>query len=244
MKRRVIAASLLVAAVSAVGLAGGWRTAPRPLGGEARFSRAQMYIEYNATAEDIGMQVSMDGEPWKELRVFRPDGRIILDIRGRRSLATQGFTELFFESSEPPLSQIPLPVFLARFPAGNYEFEGITIDGRDIEGVATFTHAIPDEPVVLQPEDGELQKADYTVVKWLPTPDPDGSRIVAYQITATQVLDVLPKRVFSAHVPASVLEMTIPPEFLQRGAHYELEVLAIEAGGNQTIHYREFDTAP
>ena len=75
-------------------------------------------------------------------------------------------------------------------------------------------------------------------------PDPAGSEIVAYQVIVTQLLDALPKRTFSVHVPASVTSVTVPSEFLQAGADYEFEVLAIEAGGNQTITSSTFSTQP
>ncbi|MFN0133841.1 MAG: hypothetical protein ACKVW3_15095 [Phycisphaerales bacterium] len=244
MNRKTLIGSLAsVGAVAVVGIGAAW--SPQPPGcGEVEFARTQMYIEYNATADDVGVQVSMDGEPWKELRVYRPDGRLIMEVKGRRSLALQGFTELFFESSEPPLSQVPLPQFFARFPAGEYEFEGRTIDGREISGVAEFTHAIPEEPVVIEPANGSTQDPKDTVVSWMAVPNPASSEIVAYQVTVTQILEVLPKRVFSVHVPSTVLEVTVPEEFLQYDAEYEFEVLAIERGGNQTIFAGEFVTLP
>ncbi|MFM9994307.1 MAG: fibronectin type III domain-containing protein [Phycisphaerales bacterium] len=241
MRVRVMAATMVGASVVAMGL-GGWS---RLAGGDpVEFARTQMYIEYNASAGDIGVQVSMDGDPWRQLRVFRPDGKLIMEVKGKKSLALQGFTELFFESSEPPLATLPLPVFFARFPAGCYEFEGVTIEGEEIEGTAHFTHAIPQKPVVLAPVEGSVQNASNTMVVWLPVPNPAGSEIVAYQVTVTQVLDVLPKRVFSVHVPAGTASMKVPQQFLQKGAEYEFEVLAIEAGGNQTIHAGFFSTAP
>lgn len=240
--RMLFLVGLLVPLLALVAVLGGAGMQPSPAGEGVRFARTQMYIEYNATAGDVGMQVSMDGEPWKELRVYRPDGRLIMEIKGRRSLALQGFTELFFESSEPPLSQVPLPIFLQRFPAGEYDFDGITLNGREIEGVATFTHAIPHEPEVLLPKENSVQNPKNTMVAWEPVMDPPGSEIVAYQVTVTQVLDVLPKRVFSVHVPADTLNVTVPPEFLQYDAIYEFEVLAIETGGNQTIHRGNFTT--
>src|SRR5919109_5155562 len=62
------------------------------------FSIAKMIIEFNATDEDVGVQVLLDGEPYKRLKIFRPDGREMLDLRAIRSLEEQGLTELFFES--------------------------------------------------------------------------------------------------------------------------------------------------
>ncbi len=241
--RVIICAALVVPLFGLAAVLGGAGRNAAPKDHEAEFARTQMYIEFNATDEDIGVQVAMDGEPWRELRIFRPGGRLIMEVKGRRSLQLQGFTELFFESSEPPLAQLPLPVFFARFPAGEYEFEGRTIDGRDIEGTAIFTHAIPEKPQILTPAEGSSQNPDSLTVAWLPVPDPDGSEITAYQCTVTQVLDgVLPKRVFSVHVPADVVSVSVPPEFLQDNAEYDFEVLAIESGGNQTIHAGTFFT--
>jgi hypothetical protein len=44
-----------------------------------------------------------------------------------------------------------------------------------------------------------------------------------------------PLRVFTVDLPVSVSSLTISPEFLQSRTGYALEVLAIEASGNQTL---------
>ncbi len=241
MRGRMIAATMLGASLVAVGLGG---SSPFTAGDPVEFARTRMYIEFNASAGDVGVQVDMDGDPWRQLRVFNPAGKLIMEVKGKKALALQGFTELFFESSEPPLATLPLPVFFARFPEGEYEFEGVTIEGEEIEGTAIFTHAIPQKPVVLMPPQGSVQDPKNTVVVWLPVPNPPGSEIVAYQVTVTQDLEVLPQRVFSVHVPAGTMSVKVPPQFMQKDAEYEFEVLAIEAGGNQTIHAGTFTTAP
>ncbi len=242
MRGRVIAATMLGASLVALGL-GGWSRLA--VGEPAEFDEARMFIEYNATAGDVGVQVFLDGEPWKRLRVFNPAGKLILQITGRHALAQQGLTELFFESSEPPLTTLPLPVFFARFPKGEYEFVGVTIEGEVIEGTADFTHRIPQEPVVVLPVPGQMQNPNNTVVVWLPVPNPPGGEIAGYQATVTlQDEEVFPLPIFSVHVPADVLSVKVPATFLKEGASYEFEVLAIEAGGNQTIHAGTFTTAP
>ena len=208
------------------------------------FEDARIIIEFNSTAQDVGMQMFIDGDPWKKLRVFDPNGKKILEIKGTGSLKKQGLTELFFESSEPPLSEFNLQQFLARFPEGIYELDGVTIDGEEIEGEATFTHIIPDAPVIVSPPDGSVQDPNNTVVDWNVVPDPAGSAIQAYQVIVTQILDVLPKRELSLFVPASVTSVKVPSEFLVHGADYDLEVLAIEDGGNQTITTSVFSTSP
>jgi hypothetical protein len=123
-----------------------------------------------------------------------------------------------------------------------YEFEGITTTGQEIEGEATFTHAIPDGPVLISPERGSEQDPENTVIEWKAVRDPKGSAIQAYQVIVTELLDVLPKRTFSVFVPGSTTSVTVPPEFMQDGAEYEFEVLAIEEGGNQTLSSRSFST--
>jgi hypothetical protein len=83
------------------------------------FSKTKMIIEFNSSANDIGVQVLLDGEPWQSVRVESPDGRRIMDIKTSQSLRQQGLTELFFESSEPSLDEVPLEEFLAIAQGGN-----------------------------------------------------------------------------------------------------------------------------
>ncbi len=238
MRRQSIALTGLVVPLAALVVGSG---APDD---EILFAQTHLIIELNDTAGDVGVQVFLDGDPWRQLRVFNPSGRRILEIRGTGSLELQGLTELFFESSEPPLSELSLEEFKRRFPEGEYEFEGITIEGDFIEGTASFTHVIPDAPVVLSPPEGSMQNAANTVISWLDVANPPGSEITAYQVIVTDLVEVFPKRTFSVHVPAGTTSMTVPAEFLQLGADYEFEVLAIEAGGNQTITASFFSTMP
>ncbi len=243
LRTRLLAVAPLVLAALAVPMIVG-QAAPGGADGDLLFSDARMIIEFNDTDQDVGIQMFIDGGPWKLLRAFDPNGRKILEISGTKSLRLQGLTELFFESSEPELAEVPLKTFLARFPEGVYELEGMTIDGEEIEAEMSFTHAIPDGPVILSPVEGSLQDPGNTVVDWIDVPDPAGSTIEAYQVIVTQLIAVLPKRTFSVHVPASITSVTVPPEFLQPGAEYEFEVLAIEAGGNQTLTASFFSTSP
>ena len=225
----------------------GWTLGPPE---ELLFSKSRMIIEFNATANDVGVQVLLDGEPWKRVAAFSPNGLKILDIVGQRSLSKQGLTELFFESSEPSLDEVPLDVFLARFPAGEYDFEGITIEGEAIEGEATFTHVIPAGPEIVSPasanDDPPVVDPDDFVIEWEPVTETiTGSNdieIGGYQVIVEQID---PLRVYSIHLPASRTSVKVPAEFFeQRDTLHKFEVLAIEVGGNQTITEGEFVTAP
>ncbi|MFM9996619.1 MAG: hypothetical protein ACKVU4_12565 [Phycisphaerales bacterium] len=193
---------------------------------------AKLRIELNATAGDVGIQADIDGEPWERLIIEAPNGKKILDVRAKGKLESLGMTELFFESHEPSFDEVPLEDVLAMFPEGTYEFCATGTDGVEMEGEAIFTHMMPDAAVVLSPVDGSTQDPANMVVDWEPVTGPPGIEIVEYEVLVVQIS---PKRVLSAHVPASITSLTVPPEFLVAGQSYQFEVLAIEAGGNQTI---------
>ena len=233
-----VAFALIVSAAMASGGGGGGG------GAHAEFEDVRMIIEFNDTDQDIGIQIFIDGEPWQSVKVFDPNGHKIMDIKATRGIRKQGLGELFFESGEPTLDELPLEVFLARFPEGEYEFEGKLADGHRVEGEATFTHAIPQGPELISPAEGSEQDPGNTVVEWNDVPDPPGSTIVAYQVIVTLDSDDFPERELSMIVPASVTSVTIPAEFMQSGSDYQFEVLAIEAGGNQTISESSFSTSP
>ena len=109
-----------------------------------------------------------------------------------------------------------------------------------------LTHLIPAGPVILSPEDGEVVDPEDVVVTWEPvtlttafnTPQVPVT-IVGYQVIVTREE---PLRVFSVDVSAEATSVTIPPEFLEPGTEYELEILAIEESDNQTISLLFFET--
>jgi hypothetical protein len=204
------------------------------------FGRARMIIEVNGTDGDAGFQVFLDGEAWRKVKVNNPDGRTILDVKGKSAVNDFGLTELFSESKEPPFDEMPLDEFLALFPSGEYEFSGTTVEGVAMIGSATFTHAIPDKPTVIEPAGGAVLPTDAVVISWDPVADPPGSQIVGYEVIVAQEEPV--PRVFKTDLPTSKSTMPVPEEFLEDGTEYKFEVLAIEASGNQTITEGAFET--
>jgi hypothetical protein len=197
---------------------------------EVQLSVAKIYWEYNSTPSDLGVHVSLDGEDWKELAIVNPDGTTIFKVEGKGPYRDLGMTELFFEGAEPALSEFPLADLLDLFPEGVYEFEGKTVDGDEIEGEAVFTHAIPAGPVV----SADVGPGDSLVIHWEDvTGPPAGFPNLAIEIVGYQVL----VGSFQVTLPATANSVTVSPEFvdsLASGVH-PFEVLAIEAGGNQTI---------
>src|SRR5262245_12425918 len=146
-------------------------------GSKTPFEEASIYIEFNSTAQDAGIQVALDAEAWKNLTIVSPDGRNILAFGGKGSLKKLGLSEFFFESDEPGLDEQPLNDFLAMFPEGEYKFFGTTPDGQKLASTATFSHTIPDGPVIISPA---LQSRDDTVIRWSPVTYPPGITIASY----------------------------------------------------------------
>jgi hypothetical protein len=208
------------------------------------FEEARIIIEYNSSpsANDLGFHVFLDGEDWKTLKIVNPNGRTIFNVQGKGPYKDLGLTELFFEGAEPSLFEVPLAELLALFPDGIYEFEGRTVDGDEIEGEATLSHAVPAGPDVSDSDD-IVGPGNALTIRWDPVTekatDPAGGTfpdlpivVVAYQVIVDSFQVTLP-----ATDPPSPMSLTVPPEFvdsLEDGEH-QFEVLAIEEGGNQTI---------
>ncbi len=122
---------------------------------EIPFAEAFLFFELNDTDGDLGIHGKIDGGPWKEMEIEDPNERTLLNVRARGRLKRQGMTELFFESAEPCFPtddecDDPLDPddFFARFPEGEYEIEGETLEGDELENEVWLSHIIPAAPVV------------------------------------------------------------------------------------------------
>jgi hypothetical protein len=233
MKRRPIQ---IAAGVAALALLGGGalaldqrsEAAAKPV----RLADATIIVEVNATDGDAGLQVFLDGEPWRSMTITGPSGRTILAVEAKGRLEGYGLTELFSESSEPSFDVFPLKRFKALFPEGKYSFAGTTVEGKKVVGQARLSHDIPDGPEIVSPADGAVVAHDDVVARWNPVTTPAGIEVVGYRAIVGREE---PLRVLSVDLPASVNSVTIPSEFLEPGTEYKLEVQAIEASGNQTL---------
>lgn len=197
-----------------------------------RLADATMIVEVNATDGDAGLQVFLDGEPWRSMTISSPDGRKIVAIGAKGRLKHYGLTELFSESSEPPFGRLPLRRFKARFPEGRYTFVGRTVEGRRLLGSARLSHDIPDGPEIVSPAAGATVPRDNVLASWNRVAERGGVDIVGYRAIVERED---PLRVFSVDLPASATSVTIPSQYLESGIEYKLEVQAIEASGNQTL---------
>jgi hypothetical protein len=227
----IMAALVLVAGAALLGSSAA-RSSTSPSAKAVRLADATMIVEVNATDGDAGLQVFLDGDPWRSMRISGPGGWTFLDIEARGRLKGYGLTELFSESSEPAFKTFPLRKFKKLWPAGRYTFRGRTIAGKEATGRATLSHDIPTGPEISAPADESTVARDGVVARWDRGNQPRGVEIVGYRAIVTRED---PLRVFSADLSASVRQVTVPADFLERGTEYKLEVQAIEASGNQTL---------
>lgn len=200
----------------------------------------RLFFEYNYTDEDLGLQLELGAEPWKYLKIYDPDGDKILEVEGKNTLKDLGLSDLCFESNEPSFDEMSYEEILASFPEGEYRFVGRTIEGDKLVGTAELTHDIPDAPVISSPEeDEEIDPSDFEV-SWLPVTTPSGIQIEAYQVIVTNTDDEFFR--YDVRVPGDRTSLTVPEDFFEAGMEYELEVLAVEESGNQTISRLLFTT--
>lgn len=197
-----------------------------------RLAQSTLIVEVNATDGDAGLQVFLDGEPWRAMTISGPDGQAVLEVEGEGRLQNFGLTELFSESSEPPFDVFPLAEFKKLFPEGKYTFAGTTVKGQRLVGEARLSHDIPDGPEITSPEEDATVSRSNVVARWNAVAESGGIDIVGYRVIVTREN---PLRVFNADLPASARRMPVPAEFLQSGTEYKLEVQAIEESGNQTL---------
>jgi len=234
------------------------RPADAKPGQTTQIATAKLIIEYNATDQDIGVHGAFDDHGWKVLCVFDPTGRLVLKVSPESQLRDLTMAGIFFESREPPASEFSFADLEARFPEGEYTVRAESFDGQILVGSATFTHDVPAAPVIQTPElaadPRDARKAlvplQDLVVSWqdvTETVSGEPVDITGYEVIVTNEGAEDPNGfsvpIYDVHVPPSLNALRVPVEFLEAGTVYELEVLALEASGNQTITVGFFKTA-
>lgn len=227
-------------------------------GRTTKIASAKLIVEYNATDDDIGVHGAFDDHGWKRLCVFDPTGRPVLHVGPQGQLLDLTMAGIFFESREPPASEFSFADMQAAFPEGSYTVRGENLDGTTLVGSATFTHDVPAAPVVTAPTlaaDPRGTRAnpvplDGLAIDWnqvVSTVDGGPVNITGYEVIVTKEVADDPngfsRPMYDVHVPANVDRLSVPRAFLQRNTVYEVEVLALEVSGNQTITVGFFRTA-
>lgn len=226
------------------------------------FEEAELFFELNNTDEDLGIHSAVDGGPWKELEMEAPNGRKLLDIEVRSKLRRQGLTQLFYESAEPTFDELDPERFFARFPPGEYEIEGTTLDGEDLESIAELTHLIPAAPVatingegpaaICDEEDPEFDEdlipsvSPPITIAWPEATlshanlgSPRSSPIVVhnYEVVVEADIEIGGEEHFvktSTILPPGVTSYVVPNAFIALTDEWKYEVLVREESFNQT----------
>lgn len=224
--------------------------------GKSFAGEARLYIEHNATDEDTGFHGMFDQEGLSEGCIVTPDGTEVMFVNPTGKLDALGINQFFFESREPPNDEYSIADLKADFPEGQYRISGIDYQGEKRVGTATFTHAIPAKPSITAPRIvPEEEAASNTVrpqgvtVRWEPvteTIDGEPVTISGYEVIVTKEEHDDPHGLsrpeYDVHVPPDLHELSVPDEFFEPDTLYELEVLALEKSGNQTISVGFFTT--
>lgn len=236
---------------------------------EEPFGAAVIIIEL--TDNDIELQVFADAFDWNRLQIFDPKERLVFDTKARGRLRRQGgLSELAFASepshflNDEDEYDEEVEDFLKRWPQGYYEFEGQRLGGLGpLDSEAYLSHVLAALPEVTEPEEDAVVPFDEPLlIAWdpvteqytgedgtLPTFGDGTATIIEYQVIVAQEtpsrdqpwIDGDTRRAL-INVPGDVTEIMIPPEVLEPGATYEIEILAIEASGNSSIGVLDFST--
>ena len=226
-----------------------------PDGEVVEFADKEIFFEFNSTDLDLGLHIFFDAVGWEKVRVSGSDGKIF-QVDNGGSLKGIGSTEVFTESAEPPLDEENLEEemaeFLARFPEGEYQFEGATVEGDKLTGTAVLTHDLPAAPRLIFPDAESAENfadPEATVIEWADTSEEGDPAIVRYQVVV-EFEEEETGRVFvsSADVladpEAATQSLTVPPGFFESleglEGEFKAEVVSIEAGRNATISEHEF----
>ncbi len=195
--------------------------------GSVPFADAELFFEFNSTDNDLGLQLFLDADGWKRVRVLDPGLNEIVFLQARGRLARLGITELRFESAEPSPEEV-----LSLFPPGEYRFRGRTVERGPLASNVVLSHDLPPAPT-FSPSGGKVVDPNDVVVEWK-TPGAEQVELIIEQDELGHVLDIT--------VSASTERMRVPRQFLRRGTEYKIEILSIAENGNKTIAESTFRT--
>jgi len=255
MKRHFVIAGKAIVA----GLALAAATTPATAAPPVPFKQTNIHFETNASACDMGVQISFDTDGITTGEVESPFDQPVFSLGSVPGLEnTHDITEMFQERVEPPITDlesalgcepsedaISLAELLGNWPAGWYEFDGES-GGEEFEGRARLTHKIPAGPDIIAPEDGAIVPHDANLlIRWNKVTGPilpylGPVEIVGYHVVVADVTDPVlapgkMKTVLDADLSKGESSFLVPKQYLEPDRIYEFEVLATEKGGNQTI---------
>jgi hypothetical protein len=226
------------------------------------FKLTNIHFEANASACDMGIQISFDTDGLSEGSVKDPNGQIVYRFGALGGPGvTHDITEGFQERVEPQIIELEralgcerdeeepeiwLTELLSAWPEGKYIFRGSSEDAN-VRGFAVLSHKVPAGAEILAPEDGDVVAPDEVLlIRWRKVIDPiipelGPVNVVGYHVVIADVTNPEPfppgkiPAQFDVDLPRWATSLSVPKQFLRSNRIYEFEVLATETGGNQTI---------
>lgn len=216
------------------------------------FKVADVHFETNASACDMGIQLKFDTEGITEGIVRDPHGVPIYKFDVTKGMKDAGGqTEGFLEGVEPQIKELvdelgcgptdepvsTLKAIQSAFPAGEYSFHA-EITSTKLDDTDELTYHIPAGPRITNPAKGEIIGSSL-LVQWrsvtaaiIPSLGP--ITVTGYHVIVEPVGSESPPE-FNVDLPASSTSVRVPSQFLHPATRYNLEVIATEESGNQTI---------
>ena len=184
---------------------------------------AKVFFEQNFTDDDLGWQANIDHEGWRTLTIRDANGKILLEVDAKGSLADEeiGITEFSTESEEPSPEEV-----LALFGPGTYTITGKTVGGDKLMSMVQVSHTFLDPPDIVNLEDGDVVDPEDFVVEY----DAPGAASVEIIVE-----DEEGENVWSVLVTEDSGELTVSPQFFEEGTEYKIEAIAEHPNGNKSI---------
>lgn len=242
MRRGPVLSFLMVALLLSGG--GGATSAGRASRSEP-FPEAQLFFELNDTDGDLGIHGSIDGGPWTSLEIDGPNDLQLLSVISSGRLKSQGMTQLFFESAEPPFEELTPAAFFRRFPEGRYEIEGRTQDGGSLESTAMLSHVLAAPPENIFVSGVPAAEDCDAVVPVVPTPvvirwdpvtesHPEIGKSGRIKVSRYQLFVEREGVSLSLDLPPTVTEFEVPAGVTALGDTFKFEIIVRTATGNNT----------
>ena len=220
-------------------------TSIRTVRGAQQFSEAEIFFELNHTDSDLGIHASIDGEPWTDLEIQGPGSLRLLNVVSRGRLATQGMTQLFFESAEPEFEELRPADFFRRFREGRYNFDARAQEGGRIQGSATLSHVLAAPPANIRlngvPAARSCDDPLPTVlapvmIDWDPVTQshPEVGKRGPVTVRLYQLFVEREGVKFSLDLPPSVTAFEVPRGVTDLGRDFKFEIIARTTTGNNT----------
>jgi hypothetical protein len=223
--------------------------------GDLELEECEVFFEFNFTDCDLGIQVFLDGSPWRRMTVRDEIGKPVLNVLTRGAWRTEGGAEFSLEGAEPQLidpdeeecnlTDPRVQAFLNQYRAGWYTFTGVAAEERCLLlcDDAELTYDFPTPP--------ELDLLDFPEeARWVQPVG--GAPVVGYEAVVELVVKVDgEEQVFkeTATLPAGTSAYKTSDSFLTLIGSFseddidelKFELLAQEESGNKIIVEAEAD---